>query len=129
MNTNHKDKVMDFWQALDELARTHRLIIDRPRGSTHPRFADMIYPLDYGYLDGTTSGDGSGIDVWVGSDPSAGVGAILCTADPRKKDVEMKIMLGCTESEVDRARRFLLEDGQLPCILVLRPPSPSAQGE
>lgn len=124
MNTNNKDKTIDFWQALDELARTHRLIIDRPRGSAHPRYEDMIYPLDYGYLDGTTAGDGAGIDVWAGSDPSAGVGGILCTADPHKKDTEVKIMLGCTESEADQARRFLLEDGQLPCILVLRPPSP-----
>jgi inorganic pyrophosphatase len=27
----------------------------------------MIYPLDYGYLEITTSSDGGGIDVWFGS--------------------------------------------------------------
>lgn len=38
----------DFWQALDELIRTSEIVIDRPRGSAHPRYPEMIYPVDYG---------------------------------------------------------------------------------
>lgn len=38
----------------------------------------MIYPIDYGYLAGTTGGDGEGIDVFV--DPFAGSGATLVAA-------------------------------------------------
>jgi inorganic pyrophosphatase len=56
-----------FWSLVDQLADQHTLIIDRPKGSAHPRYPDHIYPLDYGYLEGTTAGDGDGIDVWVGS--------------------------------------------------------------
>jgi inorganic pyrophosphatase len=40
----------DFWQALDSLISMSEIVIDRPRGTTHPRYPDFIYPLDYGYL-------------------------------------------------------------------------------
>lgn len=61
----------DFWCKLDELVQSGDLVIDRPQGSAHPRYPDIIYPLDYGYLAGTTAADGEGIDVWVGSLPAA----------------------------------------------------------
>ena len=56
-----------FWNDLDALVRAGRVVIDRPAGSAHPRDARHIYPFDYGYLDGTTSTDGGGVDVWIGS--------------------------------------------------------------
>ena len=37
-----------FWEALDRLAANSRLVIDRPQGSAHPRYPDLIYPYDYG---------------------------------------------------------------------------------
>ena len=40
-------------------------IIDRPLGSAHPRHSDMIYPINYGYVDGVFAGDGSEQDVYV----------------------------------------------------------------
>ena len=43
-----------FWQHLDEMVAGSELVIDRPRGSRHPRVHDTIYPLDYGYLAGTS---------------------------------------------------------------------------
>lgn len=59
-----------FWKALDELAGSGDIVIDRAEGTVHPRYPDLVYPLDYGYLSGTVGGDGDGIDVWVsaGSD-------------------------------------------------------------
>ena len=59
----------------------------------------MIYPLDYGYLEGTMSADGSGLDVWVGSLPDKAVTSVLCTVDLDKRDAEIKILLGCTPEE------------------------------
>ncbi len=50
-----------------QLIVTNSLVIDRPKGSSHPRYPHVIYPLDYGYLENTTSSDGDGIDVWLGS--------------------------------------------------------------
>ena len=39
--------------------------IDRPLGSSHPRHPDMIYPVNYGYVDGVLAGDGVEQDVYV----------------------------------------------------------------
>ncbi|HYP39248.1 MAG TPA: inorganic pyrophosphatase [Chloroflexia bacterium] len=91
--------MIDFWHAFDEMVATSRIKIDRPRGSTHPRYPDFIYPLDYGYLEGATSSDEGGIDVWIGSVPHGRVTALACCIDLEKRDVELKILLGCTQEE------------------------------
>ena len=33
--------------------------IDRPLGSAHPRHKEMIYPINYGYVDGVFADDGA----------------------------------------------------------------------
>ena len=88
----------DFWKALDELVNSSEIVIDRPKGSAHPKFPDFVYRVDYGYLKDTTSMDSAGIDVWVGSDDKK-IDAIMCIVDLMKKDSEIKILIGCTEEE------------------------------
>lgn len=89
----------DFWIALDEIVSNSEIIIDRPKGTAHPKYPDYIYRVDYGYLKSTSSMDGAGIDVWVGSDSSKKIDAVMCTVDLMKKDSEIKILIGCTEKE------------------------------
>lgn len=38
--------------------------MDRPLGSTHPKHG-FIYPVNYGYIPGTVSGDGEELDAYV----------------------------------------------------------------
>lgn len=38
--------------------------IDRPLGSKHPKY-DFIYPINYGYVPNTISGDGEELDCYV----------------------------------------------------------------
>jgi len=87
-----------FWNAIDELVSNSEIVIDRPKGSAHPRFPDFIYRVDYGYLKNTVSMDGAGIDVWVGSGGNK-VDAVMCIIDLMKRDSEIKILVGCTEEE------------------------------
>lgn len=89
----------DFWVALDELLDTSEIIIDRPKGTAHPKYPDFIYKVDYGYLKNTSSMDGDGIDVWVGSDSQKQLDAIMCIVDLTKRDSEIKLLIGCTEEE------------------------------
>lgn len=88
-----------FWEYLDRLVASCQLVIDRPKGSSHPRYPDLVYPLDYGYLQDTRSMDGGGIDIWQGSLDPPLITGIICTIDLFKKDVEIKILLGCTQAE------------------------------
>lgn len=89
----------EFWQKLDELVATSEIIIDRPRGTAHPRYPDLIYPVDYGYLARTQAMDGGGLDVWVGSLPDQVLTGVVCTVDLHKRDAELKLLLGCTPAE------------------------------
>jgi inorganic pyrophosphatase len=81
------------------LLQSAELVIDRPRGSSHPRYPSLVYPLDYGYLKGTSGGDGNELDVWRGTSTEAKLDAIVCTVDLLKRDVEVKLLVGCTEEE------------------------------
>ena len=104
---------LSFWQAMTELINTHHIIIDRPKGSAHPRYAEVFYPLNYGYVENTTSSDGGGMDVWLGSlDSVMGkynaktLTGILCTFDTLKCDAEIKLLIGCNKEEVQVIRDF-----------------------
>ena len=88
----------EFWAALDELVKNTEIVIDRPKGTAHPRYPDSIYKVNYGYLRETTSMDGAGVDVWVGTGEKK-IDAIMCIVDLIKKDSEIKILIGCTEEE------------------------------
>ena len=39
--------------------------VDRPLGSAHSNYPDMIYPINYGYVDGVFAGDGEEQDVYI----------------------------------------------------------------
>lgn len=98
-----------FWQRLDVLHERSKIVIDRPRGSSHPRFPEIIYAIDYGYLDGTTSNDGEGVDVWLGTDSAKALDAVICTVDLDRGDAELKLMVGCTDEEKEYIERFYNE--------------------
>ena len=65
---NCKSHNPEFWELLDKLVENSEIVIDRPKGSAHPRYPEFVYKVDYGYLKDTNSMDKDGIDVWVGSD-------------------------------------------------------------
>ncbi len=98
---------VNFWNDLAELVVNSAVVIDRPKGSAHPRYPEMIYPLDYGYLAETTPSDGQGIDVWIGSSKSHEITGVICTVDLLKRDSEIKICMGCTHSEMQTIKQFL----------------------
>ncbi len=107
-----------FWEAMNELANSQPITVDRPRGSAHPRYPDMIYPLDYGYLENTISSDGSGIDLWMGTKDNKTLTGILCTFDTLKRDAEIKLLIGCTREDVETILGFNLE---MPALFIPNP--------
>lgn len=108
----------DFWTYLDRLVAASQVIIDRPRATAHPRYPTRIYPLDYGYLEGTTTVDGGGIDVWVGSVESRQLDAVVLTVDLKKRDAELKLLLGCTENEKQIVLDWLNSAAMRACLLL-----------
>ena len=119
-----------FWRSMTQLLTTNGVIIDRPRGTSHPHYPAIVYPLDYGFLENTTSSDGGGIDVWLGSlntltnesFPKTLTG-ILCTFDTLKRDAEIKLLVGCSGDDVQVIRDFHGE------MLTLFVPNPAVEDD
>jgi len=111
-----------FWELADRLVRDHPIVIDRPGGSRHPRFPDIVYPFDYGYLDGTGAVDGDGVDCWRGSLPDATVSGAIVTVDVVKADSEVKWLVGCTAAEMDAALATHRTEWQAAILLVRQLP-------
>ena len=107
-----------FWQEFSQLIKTNKIIIDRPKGKPHPRYPDMIYPFDYGYLENTTAGDGDGIDVWIGTLIGKQLTGILCTFDTLKRDAEIKLLIDCTQEDIQTIRTF---NGQMRTLYIPNP--------
>ena len=110
----------EFFAKLDQMCASSQLRIDRPRASQHPRIPQAIYPVDYGYLEGTTGGDGDGVDVFKGSEEGVGIVGVILTADLEKKDVEVKILWDCTNEEVKQIQELLGQVLSIGGLLVRR---------
>ncbi len=41
------------------------VIVDRPLGSTHPTHPTIVYPVNYGYIEGILGGDGEEQDAYI----------------------------------------------------------------
>lgn len=49
----------------DYLGKKVHVVVDRPMGTEHPHFPESIYPINYGYVPNTVSGDGKELDVYI----------------------------------------------------------------
>lgn len=50
--------------SINYLSKTVAVKVDRPMCSRHPS-QDFLYPLNYGYIEGTVSGDGHELDAYI----------------------------------------------------------------
>ncbi|MDE7455060.1 MAG: inorganic pyrophosphatase [Clostridia bacterium] len=95
------------------------VIIDRPYGSVHPEHPDIVYPLNYGHVEGVMGGDGEEQDaylldfnmpelLYVGKEVSGYIVAVI----RRKNDVETKWVVSAgsrkkyTREDIEKAVRF-----------------------
>lgn len=42
-----------------------KVTVDRPIGSRHPKHADIVYPVNYGYIEGIIAPDGEEQDAYI----------------------------------------------------------------
>jgi inorganic pyrophosphatase len=109
-----------FWDYLEKIIKENGIVIDRPKGTKHPKYNNMVYEVDYGYIKNTKSMDNGGIDVFVGSGNKKYIDTIFCVIDLLKKDSEIKILIGCTEEEKIKISNFLNNSNFMKAIMVKR---------
>ena len=83
------------------IGSTVRGTIDRPLGSAHPDFSEMIYPINYGYVNGVFADDGEEQDVYVlGTDkPLEGFEGKVIAIYHRTNDNEDKWVVALDERD------------------------------
>ena len=108
----------EFWEYLTKMVNDNEIIIDRPKGTRHPKYENMIYDVDYGYLKNTKTTDNSGIDVFKGSLHNKNVNTIMCTVDLQKNDIEIKILIGCTVIEKQKIYDFLNNSEYMKAVII-----------
>ena len=66
--------------------------VDRPFHSVHPNHSDLIYELNYGYIDGILAGDGEEQDCYIlgVNEPLESFEGVVIAVIHRKNDVEDK---------------------------------------
>ncbi len=47
------------------IGKTVTVTVDRPKGSVHPVYQDLIYPLNYGFVEGVMAPDGEWQDAYL----------------------------------------------------------------
>lgn len=104
-----------LWQKIDSIVLSTNTVISQPKGSHHPSYLNMVYPVDYGYLEDTDA-----IKFFKGSLKKSSVDAIMIVADILKRDLEVKLMWGCTPEEEDEVLRFINQTDYQKGILVRR---------
>jgi len=111
---------MNYWQIIEELISLNGITIDRKKGTGHPRFTSVIYPIDYGFINGTKAMDGGGIDIFIGEEKEKIIKGVICTVDKLKNDAEIKVAYGCSAPEIEIILDFLNKSDFMKAIWVPR---------
>lgn len=97
----------------DVLGKPVHCVMDRPLGSAHPRYPDMIYPVNYGYVPGLIAGDNAEQDVYVlgPTEPLESFDGVVIAVIHRFDDCEDKWVAAektglYSEEEIRRILRF-----------------------
>lgn len=89
------------------------VVVDRPLGSCHPEYPDLVYPVNYGFIPGILAGDGEEQDAYIlGVEEPAGcfTGRVIAVIH-RQDDVEDKWVVArdgrfFTKEEIAKATMF-----------------------
>ena len=77
------------------LGKSVTVIVDRPLGTTHPNHKDIIYPVNYGYIENIFACDGEEQDAYIlGVDEKLNIfkGTVIAIIH-RNDDVEDKLVV------------------------------------
>lgn len=94
------------WEQWEGMIRLKGITIERASGTPHPDHPDIVYPINYGFVNGTDTVDGAEMDVFKGTADNGLVAAIF-TEDRRKGDLEAKLIVDCSPREIYVVNGFI----------------------
>lgn len=108
-----------FWQKIDTLVFSSKIVITKRINDKHNEYPNLIYPVDYGYLSVEEDGRDT-ISVYQGKSKKIVVNAIIVAIDILKKDIEVKLLVGCDETEEALILNFLNQTDFQKTVLLRR---------
>lgn len=94
------------------LGKTVTVKMDRPLGTKHPKFG-FVYPVNYGYIPNTVSGDGEELDAYVigPNVPLDNFTGYCCAIIHRVDDNDDKLVVvpngkNITDKEIEEKTKF-----------------------
>lgn len=109
-----------FWQKVDTLFLSNDVKVTKKKGDVHDTFRNLVYPLDYGRIEDLASVSGKGVGVYLGSGNRHQVTALAVAADILAKELDVKILAGCTEEEVSQVLHYLNQTDFQKTVLIRR---------
>ncbi len=107
-----------FWQKVESLFLSSGYKQTRKKGDVHPVFKNLIYPTDYGYLKDTKCTSGSGVSVYAGSGNRSRISALVVAVDILERELDVKVLIGCSEEEVSEVLHFLNQTNYQKTVLI-----------
>lgn len=97
----------------DIIGKAVTVTIDRPLGSVHPKHKDIVYTVNYGFVEGIIGGDGEEQDAYVlgVNKPLSSFTGVVIAVVVRHNDVETKWIVArhgetFTKEEITQAVGF-----------------------
>ena len=86
---------------MNNIGRKVRVMIDRPIGSHHPEYPEIMYECNYGYIEGIIAPDGEEQDAYVLGifEPIDSFEGIVIAEIIRKNDIESKWVVAPTDAK------------------------------
>lgn len=109
-----------FWQKVDTLYLSSGYTIARKKGDRHPQFTNLVYPVDYGYVNETKSTNGEGLSLYAGTENRNRITSLVMAVDILSREMDVKILVGCTPQEEEAVLRYLNQTDYQKTILVRR---------
>ncbi|MBQ0064741.1 MAG: Inorganic pyrophosphatase [Firmicutes bacterium] len=108
-----------FWQKLDTILLSSTVVIDSYKGSHHPVFTALTYPVDFAHLEDAFDNNEKRIRIYKGSESNKVVGIVI-SADVLEKDCFVTVLVGCSEQERHDVLQFMNQMECQKCIYVTR---------
>ncbi len=107
-----------FWQKVETLLLSGNLKMEKKKGDVHSTFGNLIYPTDYGHLVDAKGAGEYGVSVYVGTGNHMEISALVVAVDILTKELDVKMLVGCNDDEIEDVLRFLNQTDYQKTVLI-----------
>ncbi len=109
-----------FWQKVDSLYLSGSRKLIKKKGEQHDTYKNLVYPLDYARIEDMKSVSGHGVAIYLGSENRNKVSGLIVAADILEKELDVKVLAGCTDEEIEDVLRYLNQTEFQKTVLIKR---------